>query len=267
MHFSQGWVQFGYRFSNDFAPVRPDPRHSGHRLAQPTNVELHPVGRARRLVRAHQRVGCLLGSHTGLVSSSEASLAAPVTAPRESASWYRLTVSARALIAALIVFVPAFAAVHAHAHARRQLLGHGGVPGARPGAGHRPSDRLSDLHAPLVGRLRWCSSRSVTPRSAPTCSQRSWSPARCAITGATVAYLTERLRRRNWRGDCLRGLVACVDDRPARRSARVPLVPRSRSCCCCSLCGPTDTRLALPPRTACSSAPPRCSACRCEPRA
>ena len=34
MHFSQGWVQFGYRFSNDFAPFAVDPRDARHRQAR-----------------------------------------------------------------------------------------------------------------------------------------------------------------------------------------------------------------------------------------
>ena len=36
MHFSQGWVQFGYRFSNDFAPFALVLVTLGHRLARPT---------------------------------------------------------------------------------------------------------------------------------------------------------------------------------------------------------------------------------------
>ena len=48
MHFSQGWVQFGYRFSNDFAPFALHPRgaglrtpgRGGHRWGMPLGMGL-----------------------------------------------------------------------------------------------------------------------------------------------------------------------------------------------------------------------------------
>ena len=65
MHFSQGWVQFGYRFSNDFAPfavilvtlgiVRGEPRGRGARRG----------AAARRRVGGHQRWGVHWGVALG----------------------------------------------------------------------------------------------------------------------------------------------------------------------------------------------------------
>ena len=63
MHFSQGWVQFGYRFSNDFAPFA---------LVLVTlaiaslGVRKLTVG-PRRGVGPHKCVGRLLGRDPGLV--------------------------------------------------------------------------------------------------------------------------------------------------------------------------------------------------------
>ena len=62
MHFSQGWVQFGYRFSNDFAPF------ALILVALALARLAGCAGRsavARGGVRARQRVGRLLGRGTG----------------------------------------------------------------------------------------------------------------------------------------------------------------------------------------------------------
>ena len=65
MHFSQGWVQFGYRFSNDFAPFALILVALG--IAPPRRPRLAGRRAGRRVDRG-QRVGRLLGRHARLVS-------------------------------------------------------------------------------------------------------------------------------------------------------------------------------------------------------
>ena len=64
MHFSQGWVQFGYRFSNDFAPFAVI--LVGLALAR-YGLRWWTLGLGRPVDR-HQRVGRLLGRSAGLVT-------------------------------------------------------------------------------------------------------------------------------------------------------------------------------------------------------
>ena len=75
MHFSQGWVQFGYRFSNDFAPFALVLVTLAIAWLSRRALEVCTV-RARGAVGARQRVGRLLGRRTGVVSSSVAELPA-----------------------------------------------------------------------------------------------------------------------------------------------------------------------------------------------
>jgi len=126
------------------------------------------------------------------VSSSDATLAASMTAPRESASWFRLTVRSRSLVAALIVFVPAFLLfmrtlmpdVNYWDTAEFQALGP--VLGIAHPTGY-PSYTL----------LLWVASVVLQPFGDAAFRADMLSAilvaAACAITGATVAYLTKRL--------------------------------------------------------------------------
>ena len=67
MHFSQGWVQFGYRFSNDFAPFAMILVTLGHRQAAASALrEPWPRGALDR----RQRLGRLLGRDPGVVSAT-----------------------------------------------------------------------------------------------------------------------------------------------------------------------------------------------------
>ena len=67
MHFSQGWVQFGYRFSNDFAPFAHGP---GRRWRWRASAVRWCGRGAGRRVGAGQRVGRLLGRDARMVSGS-----------------------------------------------------------------------------------------------------------------------------------------------------------------------------------------------------
>ena len=116
---------------------------------------------------------------------------APDTAPAAALS--RLNDRTRPLIAAVDRLRPRVVAVHAHAHAGRGLLGHGRVPGPRPGARHRPSRPAIRPTRCCCGWRRSCSSRSATRPSALTCCPRCCVAAACGIVGATVACLTKRL--------------------------------------------------------------------------
>ena len=66
MHFSQGWVQFGYRFSNDFVPFALLLVALGfERLAVATRWGM-PLGDGpRRRVDRRQRLGRGLGALLG----------------------------------------------------------------------------------------------------------------------------------------------------------------------------------------------------------
>ena len=174
MHFSQGWVQFGYRFSNDLAPFA---------LVLVTlaiaryGVRMLTVGLVAA-VGAHKCVGRLLGRHTGLVSSR----CGRVLAARLRRARLDKLVPAQhpcALAAHRSARLRAGAdAVHAHAAARRGLLGHRRVPGPRArcwASRTRPATRPTRC---CCGSRPSCSSRSATPRYEPTCSPRCSSPAR-----------------------------------------------------------------------------------------
>jgi hypothetical protein len=126
------------------------------------------------------------------VSSSEVALAAPVTASREAAGYTRLTIRSRSLIAALIVFVPAFLLfmrtlmpdVNYWDTAEFQALGP--VLGIAHPTGY-PSYTL----------LLWLASVVLQPFGDAAFRADMLSAilvaAACAITAATVAYLTRRL--------------------------------------------------------------------------
>ena len=67
MHFSQGWVQFGYRFSNDIVPFALVLVAIGSLVADPTGRALgHAArGRADRPVRRRSTRGAFVGPILG----------------------------------------------------------------------------------------------------------------------------------------------------------------------------------------------------------
>ena len=68
-HFSQGWVQFGYRFSNDFAPfavILVALGIAGRVRRRATGIL---AAAARRGVGAGQRLGRLVGRDAGMVTA------------------------------------------------------------------------------------------------------------------------------------------------------------------------------------------------------
>ena len=245
MHFSQGWVQFGYRFSNDFAPFA---------LVLVTLAiawlgdarGLRAVGRARRAVGARQCVGRLLGSHTGLVSSSVAELAAPCHRRARAAGWSRLTERSRLLLAARDRVRARAAAVHAHAACPTSTTG------TRPSSRRlarcwasptRPATRPTRC---CCGSRRSCSSRSATRRCRANLLSALLVAGACAIVGVIGRLPDATARRRHRRRHRLRGHA-----RASGRSRCTPIPTRStssslRCCCCCSSSGPTDSSAAHP---------------------
>ena len=102
MHFSQGWVQFGYRFSNDFAPFALLLLALALEAGRPA-----PAGRATcssRISIADRRVGRGLGPPPRMVT-----LDRPHRDRRPDSSWPRSVAAFVALVAAVSTLLPGVA--------------------------------------------------------------------------------------------------------------------------------------------------------------
>ena len=187
MHFSQGWVQFGYRFSNDFVVFALPLVALGMR--QPRAASGWLGFGLDRAVGRRQPLGRDLGQRAGMVSaSSRARVGARLRAsPRRLASGRRRARRHRQRLA--------------RAHARRRVLGHRRVPDGAAAHGHGPPDRLPDLRAPRLARQH-----PAHP------DRRAGVPDHGAVAGRRGG------RRRRDRG--ARPPADRLDDRRRRRGAR-----------------------------------------------
>ncbi len=206
MHFSQGWVQFGYRFSNDYAPF-------GILLV---GLALSSGGRTRKVgyvlivaLGPGEPVGRGLGADARMVRSSRTRLglwrrSSPAWSP---SGWPR------------------------RRSAGRVVLGHGRVPDRRPAARHGPPDRLSDLRDPGLVRLV-----VLQPLGDPAFRMNLLSAICLGVAAALTAGLVARLTRQAWLGLAAGILLATTPDRLGHRHARRPprAVPRLR----CAAAGP-----------------------------
>ena len=200
MHFSQGWVQFGYRFSNDFAPFAV--------ILVALAVERWRSNavtrRAGRRVGPGQRVGRLLGRRQGMVNE-----ASPTGVPAPGSS-SRLRRDARdcrparagrparpgsarwtTVVAATTVFVVSLALDLRTLLPRRGVLGHRRVPDARCGARDR-----APTGYPTYTLLDWLASIVFQPFGNPAFRADLLSAVlvsgACALLAIAVVQLTRR---------------------------------------------------------------------------
>ena len=141
-HFSQGWVQFGYRFSNDFAPFALVLLALG-----PPVARAHRLGgrRAHRAVDRREPVGRLLGRRLRMVNRRSAGPGNGLTED---------------VIAGIGLAGPVVVAIVAFALAWPTLMPGVGFwdtaefQAVPPAARDPPPDRVPRLHAPWLGRIR-----------------------------------------------------------------------------------------------------------------
>ena len=171
MHFSQGWVQFGYRFSNDVAPFALRPRRARLRAAgaSATDGACSLAHDPRRRVARDQPVGRALEPVARMVSRPRLAASLPVAAViavRGRPRWRCCPASRSGTPAELQAVAPA--------------------------AGHRPPDRLPDLRAArLAGVGRAPAVRRAGLPDEPVRRRSAWR-SRPGVTVDLVRPLTGR---------------------------------------------------------------------------
>ena len=169
MHFSQGWVQFGYRFSNDFVPwavilVALGAEAVARRGPVPSSSE----------ASSSPRSSSTPGESRGAICS-DGEAAHDRTPDRGRADRVR--------------------ARGARTPAGTRLLGHGRAAGCGSADGHRPSDGLPDLRAP-----GWLASVLLQPFGEPAFRMNLFSAICVAVAAGVTVDLVRVLTRSRWIG-------------------------------------------------------------------
>ena len=228
MHFSQGWVQFGYRFSNDFVPwalllvALGMERVAGGRSAAGVRRRAHRAPRSRSTC----------GASSGATSSDGD------RRPRRPRRRRRAARRARRRARSRVGVDRARRSCVWRLMPGRRLLGHRRVPDGPAGPGHGPPDRLPDVRPARLARRRSLLAPLGEPAfrmNLPVGDPRRRRPPALTVdlvrrlTGSTILGVAAGL-----------GLGADADrlgDRHPRRPARAPPRLRRRCSCGCSSAG------------------------------